>query len=467
MKRNNISQSKGKSLYGIFIINSIIAVFIFIFGIVIFFILLVRMPALVNDKYVDIKDYKLDYLFKENYKDLDKNKIISEGGWIEEIENGKVINVKGTKQDKEYEYSIEDFINKKHTNEKYETKAYKANNKLYIVKIPDYSHKLANALNNNKKFKVYMTLSLILTIMIVSVMLLLVTIISIKKLSKPLKILENEINKMSEGYSNVSVKYNSYKEFNRIKEAFNTTVSKLEKSEEEKKMAQDSKKRIIRDISHDLKTPITSVLGYSKAMLDDVVTDENDKKTYLNYIYNKTKRINYLVDELFIFSKLDSPGYKLNLEKYDVCEFLRELVALYYIDMEEKNFLLDVDLPNESIYSMIDAKQLERALGNLITNSIKYNKMGTKISISLIKGVEDICIIMEDNGIGISEDVIDKVFDEFVRADESRKTDGGSGLGLAITKKIIKLHKGDIKLYSKINSGTKFIIRLKKYKASN
>jgi len=466
LKRNNISQSKGKSLYSIFIINSIIAVFIFILGIIIFFNLLVRMPALINDKYLGINDYKLDYLFKENYKDLDINKIISEGGWIEEIENGEVINVKGTKQDKQYKYSIEDFINKKHTNEEYETRAYKENNKLYIVKIPDYTHKLANELNN-KKFKIYMVLSLILTIIIVSVMLLLVTIVSIKKLSKPLKILENEINKMSEGYSNVSVKYNSYKEFNRIKEAFNTTVSKLEKSEEEKKMAQDSKKRIIRDISHDLKTPITSVLGYSKAMLDDVVTDENDKKTYLTYIYNKTKRINYLVDELFIFSKLDSPGYKLNLEKYDVCEFLRELVALYYIDMEEKNFLLDVDLPNESIYSMIDAKQLERALGNLITNSIKYNKIGTKISISLIKGAEDICIVIEDNGIGISDDVIDKVFDEFVRADESRKTDGGSGLGLAITKKIIKLHKGDIKLYSKINSGTKFIIRLKKYKSSN
>lgn len=467
MKRNNVSKNKGKSLYSIFIINSIITVFIFILGIIIFFNLLIRTYQLVNDKNLDINNYKLDYLFKENYKDLDINKIISEGGWIEEVKNAKVVNVKGIKKDDKYEYLIEDFINTKHTNEKYETRGYRENNKLYMVKIPDYTHKLANELRDNRSIKIYIASNLILTIIIVSVMLLLVTIISIKKLSKPLKILENEINKMSEGYSNVSVKYNSYKELNRIKEAFNTTVTKLEKSEEERKTSQDSKKRIIRDISHDLKTPITSVLGYSKAMLDDVVTNENDKKMYLTYIYNKTKRINYLVDELFIFSKLDSPDYKLNLEKHDVCEFLRELVALYYIDMEEKNFLLDVDLPKESIYSMIDAKQLERALGNLITNSIKYNKMGTKISISLIKGVEDICIIMEDNGIGISEDVIDKVFDEFVRADESRKTDGGSGLGLAITKKIIKLHKGDIKLYSKINFGTKFIIRLKKYKSSN
>lgn len=227
-------------------------------------------------------------------------------------------------------------------------------------------------------------------------------------------------------------------------------------------MAQDSKKRMIRDISHDLKTPITSILGYSKAMLDDVVTDENDKKTYLNYIYNKTKRINYLVDELFIFSKLDSPGYTLNLEKQDICEFLRELIALYYIDIEENNFLLDIDIPEESIYSMIDTKELERALGNIITNSIKYNKSGTKISIGLIKEVDNICIVIEDNGVGISEDVIEKIFDEFVRADESRKTDGGSGLGLAITKKIIKLHDGDIKIYSEVGTGTRFDIRLRR-----
>jgi signal transduction histidine kinase len=196
-------------------------------------------------------------------------------------------------------------------------------------------------------------------------------------------------------------------------------------------------------------------------MLEGVVSNEDDKKIYLNYIYNKTKRINYLVDELFIFSKLDSPGYKLNFKNEDISEFLRELVALYYVDIEDNGFLLDVNIPEESIYSMIDAKELERALGNIITNSMKYNKIGTKITVSLIKGYDDLCIVIEDNGIGISQDVVEKIFDEFVRADESRKTDGGSGLGLAITKKIIKLHNGELKLYSKINLGARFDIKLK------
>ncbi|WP_052356576.1 sensor histidine kinase [[Clostridium] dakarense] len=266
---------------------------------------------------------------------------------------------------------------------------------------------------------------------------------------------------MSEGYSDVEVNFNSYRELNSIKEAFNSTVAKIEKTKEEKKIIEDSKKRIIRDISHDIKTPITSILGYSKAIVSGRVTDEEEKKIYLNYIYNKTNRINYLVDELFIFSKLDSPEYKLNLQKYDLSEFLRELVALYYIDIEEKDFILDIEIPEEEIYSMIDIKELERAIANIITNSLKYNKKGTTLRVSLYKKDSYAKISIEDDGIGISDSVSKTVFEEFVRADKSRKTDGGSGLGLAITRKIVKLHGGDVRLYSGENMGTRFEIKLK------
>lgn len=452
---------KGKSLYSIFIVNSILATLIFIIGIIILlYLLLFGVRDSVNNKNLETIKNEINYLFKENYNDIDINKVLSEGGWIEEVENGKVVNVKGSKKDKKEFYSIEDFINEKNTNYKYEARAYKQGDKLYIIKIPDYNYKLFHEMYGSKKAKIYISLSLLLTTLIVFLMFILLSILSIKKISRPLKILENEIKKMSEGYSNVSVKFNSYREFNKIKESFNSTVDKLEKSEIERKIAEDSKKRIIRDISHDLKTPITSILGYSKAISEGVVTSEDEKKIYLDYIYNKTKRINYLVDELFVFSKLDSPGYKLNLEKKDISEFLRELVALYYIDIEDKGFLLDVNIPEESIYSIIDTKALERALGNIIINAIKYNEVGTIITVELIKSDKYVDIIIEDNGYGISDEVIENIFDEFVRADKARKTDGGSGLGLAITKKIINLHNGKLKLYSEKDIGTKFSIRL-------
>lgn len=459
--KGKIILRKGKSLYSIFIINSILATLIFIVGIIIFlYLILFQISNVVNSKNLEVTKSGINYLFKEEYKEIDIKKILSEDGWVEEVEDGKIVNIIGVKKDKKESYSIEDFINEKNTNYKYEERAYKQGDKLYIVKIPDYSYKVFHEMYGNKKSKIYMSISLLLTIIIVFLMFVILSVLSIKKISRPLKILENEIKKMSEGYSNVNVKFNSYREFNKIKESFNSTVDKLEKSEIERRIAEDSKKRIIRDISHDLKTPITSILGYSKAILEGVVTSEDEKKIYLDYIYNKTKRINYLVDELFIFSKLDSPGYKLNLEKQDISEFLRELVALYYIDIEENGFLLDVNIPEESIYSIIDTKALERALGNIVVNAIKYNEIGTTITVDLIKNDKYVDIIIEDNGCGISDDVIENIFDEFVRADEARKTDGGSGLGLAITKKIINLHNGKLKLYSEKNIGTKFSIRL-------
>lgn len=452
---------KGKSLYSIFIVNSILATLIFIIGIVIFlYLILSGTRDELNSKNLEVTKNEINYLFKEDYNNIDIKKVLSEGGWVEEVRDGKVVNVIGIKKDKKESYSIEDFINEKNINYKYETRAYRQGNKLYIVKIPDYSYKLLHEMYGNNKAKIYIGLSVLVTIIIVFLMFILLSILSIKKISRPLKILENEIKKMSEGYSDVGVKFNSYREFNKIKESFNNTVDKLEKSEIEKRIAEDSKKRIIRDISHDLKTPITSILGYSKAILEGVVTSEDEKNIYLDYIYNKTKRINYLVDELFIFSKLDSPGYKLNLKKHDISEFLRELVALYYIDIEEQGFLLEVNIPEESIYSSIDTKELERALGNIIINAIKYNEVGTTITVGLIKSDKYVDIIIADNGCGISDDVIENIFDEFVRADKARKTDGGSGLGLAITKKIINLHNGKLKLYSEKDRGTKFYIRL-------
>lgn len=453
---------KGKSLYSILILNSIITIIVFIIGIILFFSLLVyQIYIAAGNIGVNINDYDANRVLKDEYNKIDISRLIDKGGWVEEVKDGKIIKVIGDKKDKIDDYSLKNLINDKGINNDYESKAYEVEGVNYIVKFPTYSYRLSHDLYKQINIKLYFTISLVLTIMLVSIVFILLTIISIKKLSKPLKILEKEINKMSEGYSDVGVNFNSYREFNRIKETFNNTVAKLEKAEEEKRNIEDSKKRIIRDISHDIKTPITSILGYSKAIVSGRVTNEEEQKTYLNYIYNKTNRINYLVDELFIYSKLDSPEYKLDLKKYDLSEFLREIIALYYIDIEEKGFILDVDIPEEKIYSMIDTKELERAIANIINNSLKYNKRGTTLSVSLDKEDIYVQISIEDDGIGISNSISKDIFEEFVRADKSRKTDGGSGLGLAITQKIVKLHGGDINLYSEENIGTKFKIKLK------
>ncbi|MDU3349227.1 MAG: HAMP domain-containing sensor histidine kinase, partial [Clostridium sp.] len=217
-----------------------------------------------------------------------------------------------------------------------------------------------------------------------------------------------------------------------------------------------------RDIAHDIKTPITSIMGYSNALDDGTVQDSEEKRIYLDYIYNKTSRLNYLVNELFIFTKLDSVDYKLNIKQKDICEFLREVVALYYGEIEKAEFNLEIDIPEDPIYYKFDAKELERAICNLIINSLKYNERKTTLFIGINNNEEDIEIIIGDNGIGIKKEILDKVFEEFVRGDISRDSSGGSGLGLAITKKIIELHKGTIILNSYEGVGSEFKIILKK-----
>ena len=144
--------------------------------------------------------------------------------------------------------------------------------------------------------------------------------------------------------------------------------------------------------------------------------------------------------------------------------FLREVVALYYGEIEEAEFEFELIIPENEIYCNIDFKELERAVINLMVNSLKYNDKGTTLTIELKEDVEKAVIIIRDDGIGISKELNESVFKEFVRGDSSRQTNGGSGLGLAITKRIVELHNGSISLRSEINKGSEFSIKLPKVK---
>lgn len=284
----------------------------------------------------------------------------------------------------------------------------------------------------------------------------------IKKIRDPLNQINLGIEKMSKGNLSVRLDFEGYKEIDSIRDSFNYMVKEIKVANENKDKLEKSKRDMIRDIAHDIKTPITSIMGYSKALNDGTVQDSEEKRIYLDYIYNKTSRLNYLVNELFIFTKLDSVDYKLNIKQKDICEFLREVVALYYGEIEEAEFNLEIDIPEDPIYYEFDAKELERAVCNLIINSLKYNERKTTLFIGINNNEEDIEIIIGDNGIGIKKEILDKVFEEFVRGDISRESSGGSGLGLAITKKIIELHKGTIILNSYEGVGSEFKIILKK-----
>lgn len=249
-----------------------------------------------------------------------------------------------------------------------------------------------------------------------------------------------------------------YKELN---EDLKRVAKELEIKSQEKDRLEESKKKMLADLSHDLKTPMTTIQGYSKALYDGFVHDEEQRRRYLKYIYDKSIRVTDLIDELFIFSKLDNPDSQTNKQEQDLCEFLRQVIVEYYELFAEKEMELNIDIPAKKIVYSFDQKLLYRAISNILENTIKYNPVQTNVFISLKEKKGLIVIEIGDDGTGINEEIAQSLFEPFVRGDKSRMNDGGSGLGLAITKKIIEKHDGSVYVDTKPKRGsTNFIIEL-------
>ena len=213
---------------------------------------------------------------------------------------------------------------------------------------------------------------------------------------------------------------------------------------------EEEKKRylMISDIVHDLKTPMTTVSGYARALTDGMVP-EKDRDEYLKAISSKTERMNEIVLLLFDYVKLDSEGFSIIPAEVDIAEFMRSIAAERYTDIESAGDELDIDIPETQIPVKADTKQFSRVINNLISNAIKHNPKGTSIGVFVKDDDYDLRIIVADSGKAIDADFAKKIFEPFVTGDKSRSTSGGTGLGLSVSKKICDLHKFKIRLVQK------------------
>ena len=216
------------------------------------------------------------------------------------------------------------------------------------------------------------------------------------------------------------------------------------KAREELLHGEDEKRMLlVSEISHDLKTPLASVLGYSEMLLSKDI-DGQKQREYLQSIYDNSVRSNNIMRSLFMYSKLGSAGFKPNTERTDICEYTREIIAEYIPIFEDKGFGYELDVPESEIYINIDKELFRRVYDNLIENAMKYNKAGTIIMIGVEDKSTSVEITVADNGIGIPAEHIDKIFQPFFRADSTSANRDGSGLGLAIVRQIVTLHGGEI-----------------------
>ena len=225
-------------------------------------------------------------------------------------------------------------------------------------------------------------------------------------------------------------------------------IRKLEHEKDEERHAEEKRRYLmISNIVHDLKTPMTTVYGYAKALNDGMVPPEKNNE-YHEAIMAKTDRMNEVVALLLDYVKLDSEGFTLKKEKLDICKTVRACCALSYTDTEVAGDTLDVNIPDNPVYIEADGKQLSRVITNLITNAIRHNPEGTKIGVSVTSD-EDIRIFVADTGDEIAEDMKEQIFEPFVTGDESRASDGGTGLGLPLSSRICAMHGFSLKLAQK------------------
>lgn len=219
-------------------------------------------------------------------------------------------------------------------------------------------------------------------------------------------------------------------------------VNELMEEEKERRLAYDRERNLLlSDIAHDIKTPITTLCSYSKALSDELVQGEK-RQEYLDAIYHKSMRMNELISLLFEYVKMDSAGFTLHKEKCDLGDILRECTAVLYTDFEERKMTLQVEIPEIPVPYSADKVQITRAINNLLSNAVRYGREGGRALVQLA----EYTITVADDGPKIDEELAEHIFEPFIRGDKARSTEGGSGLGLSIALKIAEMHGGELRL---------------------
>ncbi|MCE4051201.1 MULTISPECIES: two-component system histidine kinase PnpS [Bacillaceae] len=231
----------------------------------------------------------------------------------------------------------------------------------------------------------------------------------------------------------------------------------------ELKKLEQIRKDFVANVSHELKTPITSIKGFSETLLDGAMDNREALVEFLQIILKESDRLQSLIQDLLDLTKLEQHNFSLVKEPINILDILEEVSKLLANKADAKNLILDFQRPSEEVWIEGDRARLIQVFMNLISNAISYTPSGGKVSVSVENKERDVLVFVADTGIGIERSEIPRIFERFYRVDKARsRNSGGTGLGLAIVKHLVELHKGLIKVDSEVGEGTTFTILLHK-----
>ncbi|WP_404453839.1 two-component system histidine kinase PnpS [Oceanobacillus kapialis] len=222
------------------------------------------------------------------------------------------------------------------------------------------------------------------------------------------------------------------------------------------------RKDFVANVSHELKTPITSIKGFAETLLDGTIDDKEASKEFLAIIYNESDRLQLLIEDLLVLSRLEKEDFQLVLSEIDLNQMVGEVALLMRHKIDEKQLSLSVQISDGATIKA-DKERMKQVIINLIDNAINYTPIDGQIWVNGIETEDEVIIEVKDTGIGIAKEALPRIFERFYRVDKARsRNTGGTGLGLAIVKHIVEVHKGDIRISSELNKGTTISVAFRK-----
>ncbi|TZE81381.1 sensor histidine kinase [Calorimonas adulescens] len=272
------------------------------------------------------------------------------------------------------------------------------------------------------------------------------------RMSVPLVEMSKAVSRISSGDFDVELNENRDDEIGELAHAFNLMARDLRNLEE-------MRRSFVANVSHELRSPLTSIRGYITGILDGTI-EEKDREKYLNIVLQESKRLTTLINDLLDLTQIQSGQIPLNLSEFDINEVVRITVIKLEYRLNEKNVDFVPEFENDSLKVCADRNRIEQVVYNLMDNAIKYSKEGGTVWIKTFKRDGKAYVSVKDNGVGIKEEDLPYIFERFYKGDKAR-TDTSSGLGLSIVKSIIDQHGETIEVRSKVGEGTEFVFTLK------
>lgn len=332
-----------------------------------------------------------------------------------------------------------------------------------LTAITSFLYQTGNDSQALQRFALGSTISVLLFVLLGILIFSLIFLLLQRKMARDIETIAHAVKQISEGDLSTRLELEGEGELTDIAENLNRMEEDIQELIDKERTSEQSKTDLITNVAHDLRTPLTSILGYLELLRKNQKLSPEMQQKYLDIAYNKSVRLQKLIEELFGFTKLSYGKINMNVTNVDIVELLAQLLEESYPNFQKNGLSYDFVSNRKSQIIEADGDLLARLFDNLIGNAIKYGKEGKRVRVSLRADREIVTIKIVNYGYVIPENELPLIFDRFYRTDHSRTNasgPGGTGLGLAIVKNITDMHHGTVSVSSDL-SGTVFTVRLK------